>query len=170
MEHEKVSERSQKHRTGRDFTGLGIFLLLISVVAAIVLGLTVARFAVYDMELKTSECRVLSTGVASERMNCSCTNTVPSFMSSKSSYPCLLIEVALYANGEEHTAYLYENSYKEKNKVRSENTTGFHEMFFVSGNVCIRNNTLIWKDHAKVANRISHQLSVLMTLFHFIFE
>lgn len=47
---------------------------------------------------------------------------------------------------------------------------GFHEMFFVSGNVCLRSNTLIWEDRAKVANRISHQLSVLMTIFHFIFE
>lgn len=143
MENEKVLESSRKHTTGDNFTVFGTVLLVIGVVAMIVFGLTVARFAVYDMELKTSGCRVISTEVASDRMNCSCTNDRPSFISAKSTYPCLQIKVALYVNGEEHIAYLYENSNREKNKCSTQPCD--YEDFYNDGNV-----TVFWINYGGV--------------------
>ena len=104
----RYGRRSCTYRLARFLVGLG----LAGVILLIILGVVVVHPTLNDMKLKSAECRVISSQITDEEKSCSCGRYC------SSSYPCLEIRVSFNANGEGHTAYLYETVYNDKNKVR----------------------------------------------------
>lgn len=91
---------------------LGIMLFLLGVALLIVFGVLIVHPALNDTQLKSARCKVISSDMTGVYKSCDCGR----YCSSK--YPCLEIQVSYYADGEKNTAYLYEDVYVDKNKVR----------------------------------------------------
>lgn len=91
---------------------LGITLFLLGVTLLIVLGVLIVRPALNDTQLKSAQCKVISSFMTGVYKSCDCGR----YCSSK--YPCLEIQVSYDADGKKNTAYLYRNVYADKNQVR----------------------------------------------------
>ena len=101
--------RSCTYRLAR----LGIGFLLIGVTILITLGILIVRPAMNDLQLQRAQCKVISSEYTQEEVSCSCGRYCSSH------YPCLQIQVAyISAKGKWQTAYLYQDVYDDKNKVR----------------------------------------------------
>lgn len=113
--------RSCTYRLAR----LGIAFLVVGISLLIMLGVIVIRPTLNDMQLQSSRCTVISSEYTQEDMSCDCGRYCTSY------YPCLQIQVFYFAKGKRQIAYLYQDVYDDKNKVR---------IFFIS---C---GALIWVD------------------------
>lgn len=100
--------RSCTYRLAR----LGIMLFIMGLVLLIMLGVLIVHPALNDTQLKSSRCKVISSEMTADDKSCDCGRYC------SSSYPCLEIQVSYDANGEQHTAYLYQDVYADKNQVR----------------------------------------------------
>lgn len=109
-----ISRRYPRRSCAYRLTRLGVSFFLVGLVLLIVLGVLIVHPTMNDMKLKKAVCTVTSSEMTGEDKSCSCGRYC------SSSYPCLEIRVGYHASGEEHIAYLYENVYDSKNKVRGD--------------------------------------------------
>ena len=87
-------------------------LFILGVTLLIVLGVLIVRPALNDTKLESARCKVISSVKTGFDMSCDCGR----YCSSK--YPCLEIQVSYDADGKKHTAFLYQDVFADKNKVR----------------------------------------------------
>ncbi len=107
-------EQLQRHRSkGLDNAcGIAIVLFFAGIVMQVVLVFVKIKPTLKDTQLKTAQCRVISSDITDERVSCDCSDSSLSGgnRDCTSSYPCLEIQVTYVIDGEKHTAYLYKDT------------------------------------------------------------
>ena len=99
--------RSWTYRLSR----LAISFLIMGIVLLIVLGVLIVGPTINDTKLLSSRCTVISTEEGGVK-SCDCGRYCTSH------YPCWEIQVTYNDRGKKRKAYLYQNVYASKNKVR----------------------------------------------------
>ncbi|KAL9984738.1 hypothetical protein ACROYT_G007071 [Oculina patagonica] len=100
-------EQLQRHRSKGLEIAIGLFIG--GTVMLVMFVFLIIKPTLKDSQLKTAQCRVISSDTTDERVICDCGSSNHQY-DCTSSYPCLKIKVTYVIDGEKHTAYLYKDT------------------------------------------------------------